>query len=207
MEPMTLARELAPLTLGAVLRAQRAGAQVLDTRSPEDFAGGHLAGSTHIGLAGRFTSWARTLLSPARPIVLVCAPGTEWAAAARLRRVGLDRIVGYLSGGIEAVRGLVALVRHPVRITSTVLRRRLERGPVSLVDVRGESEWRREGIAGSVNIPLEHLREHLAEIPDGPVVVYCRTGERSSMAASLLEQAGRMNVLDLVGGITAWKAA
>jgi hydroxyacylglutathione hydrolase len=203
----TSAHELAPLTLGAVLRAQRAGAQIVDTRSPAEFAGGHLVGSTHIDLAGRFASWAETLLSKNRPIVLVCAPGSERAAVAQLERAGLDRVIGYLNGGIEAVKRLVALVRHPARITSDRLRQRLERGPVSLVDVRGENEWRQEAIPGSVNIPLERFRQRIGQIPEGPVVVYCRTGERSSTAASLLEQTGRMNVLDLIGGITAWKAA
>jgi hydroxyacylglutathione hydrolase len=200
-------REPARLTLGAVLRAQLAGAQIVDTRSPAEFAGGHLVGSTHIDLAGRFASWAETLLSKTRPIVLVGAPGSEREAAAQLGRAGLDRVIGYLDGGIEAVRGFVVLVRHPARITSALLRRRLERGPVSLVDVRGENEWRQETIPGSVNIPLERIRERIAEIPAGPVVLYCRTGQRSSTAASLLEQTGRMNVLDLIGGITAWKAA
>jgi rhodanese-related sulfurtransferase len=202
-----LATELRPLTLGDVLRAQRAGAQVLDTRTPEEFAAGHLAGSTHIGLGGRFASWAGTLLSPERPIVLVCAPGREREAAVRLGRVGLDRVLGYLRGGIEATSGLIVRVRHPARITSDCLRRRLAKGPVTLMDVRGETEWRQDGIPGSLTIPLQHLRERIAEIPEGPVVVYCRTGERSSTAASLLEQAGRMNVVDLVGGITAWKAS
>ena len=202
-----LATELRPLTLGDVLRAQRAGAQLLDTRSPEEFAAGHLVGSTHISLGGRFASWAGTLLSPERPIVLVCAPGREREAAVRLGRVGLDRVLGYLRGGIEATSGLIFRVRHPARITSDCLRRRLAKGPVTLMDVRGETEWRQDGIAGSLNIPLQHLRERIAEIPEGPVVVYCRTGERSSTAASLLEQAGRMNVVDLVGGITAWKAS
>jgi hydroxyacylglutathione hydrolase len=201
-----LAVELRPLTLGDVLRAQRAGAQVLDTRSPEEFAAGHLAGSMHIGLGGRFASWAGTLLSPERPIVLICAPGHEREAAVRLGRVGLDRVRGYLEGGMDATKGLVIPIRHPARITSALLRRRLTRGPVTLVDVRGETEWRQEAIPGSLNIPLQHLRERIAEIPEGPVVVYCRTGERSSTAASLLEQAGRMNVVDLVGGIAAWKA-
>lgn len=201
------AQELTPLTLGAILRAQRAGAQIVDTRSPAEFASGHLVGSTHIALAGRFASWAEMLLSKTRPIALVCAPGSEREAAAELERAGFDRVIGFLNGGIDAVRRLVALVRHPARIASDLLRRRLQRGPVPLVDVRRENEWRQEAIPGSVNIPLEHLRERLTEIPAGPVVVYCRTGERSSTAASLLEQTGRMNVLDLIGGITAWKAA
>jgi hydroxyacylglutathione hydrolase len=147
------------------------------------------------------------LLSPARPIVLVCVAGHEREAAVRLGRVGLDRVIGYLNGGIGATKGLVVLVRHPARITSTMLRERLGRRPVPLIDVRAESEWRLEAIRGSVNIPLQHLHDRIAEVPEGPVVVYCRTGERSSTAASLLEQTGRMNVVSLVGGITAWKAS
>jgi hydroxyacylglutathione hydrolase len=116
-------------------------------------------------------------------------------------------VLGYLGGGIEATKDLMFLVRHPARITSALLRRRLARGRLALIDVRGESEWCREAIGDSRNIPLEHLRERTAEIPPGPVVLYCRTGELSSTAASILEQSGRLNAVDLVGGITAWKAS
>jgi rhodanese-related sulfurtransferase len=91
-----------------------------------------------------------------------------------------------------------------VRITSAELRERLATAPPVLIDVRWENEWRQGAIPGAINVPLHLLREHLDEIPiDRPVVLYCRTGERSSTAASLLEQAGRTNLMDLVGGITA----
>jgi len=198
--------ELRPLTLGDVLRAQQRGAQLLDTRSVEAFAGGHLVGCTHVALGAGFASLAETLLSPERPIVLVTAPGREHETAARLGRVGLARVNGYLAGGIEAVRDLVALVRHPAHVSSALLRRRLAQAPLTVIDVRTEEEWQQEAIPGSVNIPLQHLRERLAEIPAGPVVVVCRTGERSSTAASLLEQTGRMNVVCLAGGLEAWQA-
>jgi len=194
------------LTLGDVLRAQRQGAQVLDTRSPAEFADGHLAGSVHIALDRRFAESADAALSTECPVVIIAAPGREREAAERLRRVGFDRVIGHLSGGIDAVRRLLVLVRHPARISSELLRRRLARGPLPLIDVRTEAEWRREAIPGSVNIPLPHLRERIGEIPAGPVVVYCRTGELASTAASLLEQTGRMNVAVLAGGLAAWQA-
>jgi rhodanese-related sulfurtransferase len=193
------------LTLGDTLRAQRAGAQVLDTRSCAEFADGHLAGSVHIALDRGFAESADAVLSAERPVVLVAAPGREREAAERLRRVGFDRVIGHLSGGLEAIRRLLALVRHPARISSALLRRRLAQGPLTLIDVRTEAEWRREAITGSVNIPLRHLRERIAEVPAGPVVVYCRTGELSSTAASLFEQAGRMNVVVLAGGLAGWQ--
>jgi len=198
--------ELRPLTLGDVLRAQRRGAQVLDTRSAEAFADGHLVGCTHIALGAGFTGVAEIVLAPDRPITLVTAPGREHEAAARLSGVGFERVHGFLAGGIEAVRHLVALVKHPGRMSSVLLRRRLTRGPLTVIDVRPAWEWRHLAIPGSVNIPLRQLRERLAEIPAGPVVVVCRTGERSSTAASLLEQTGRMNVVCLAGGLEAWQA-
>ncbi len=197
--------ELRPLSLGDALRAQRRGARVLDTRSPREFADGHLAESTHIPLGAEFADWAETLMPPERPIVLVAAPGREEEAAARLRRAGFDRVIGFLAGGIAAVGDLLVPIRHPARISSELLRRRLAAGPLTLIDVRAEAEWRRNGIPGSVNIPLRHLDERMGEIPPGPVVVYCQTGERSSTAASLLERTGRMNVVVLVGGLSGWR--
>jgi glyoxylase-like metal-dependent hydrolase (beta-lactamase superfamily II)/rhodanese-related sulfurtransferase len=202
-----LAARLAPLTLEQVQHAQREGARLLDTRDPAEFAAGHLPGSTHIGLGGKFASWAGTLLSPDQALVLVASPGREREAAMRLQRVGFDRVVGYLEGGIEGVRDPARLVRQPARITSAELRQRLAATPPALIDVRWENEWRQGALPGAINVPLHLLREHLDEIPtDRPVVLYCRTGERSSTAASLLEQAGRTNLMDLVGGFTAWTA-
>jgi hydroxyacylglutathione hydrolase len=77
-----------------------------------------------------------------------------------------------------------------------------------VLDVRAEKE--REGgfIAGSMNIPLPQLRERLSEVPgDRPVAVHCEGGYRSAIACSLLAQAGRDNLLDVVGGIKAWIAS
>jgi hydroxyacylglutathione hydrolase len=201
-----LARELRGLPLDAVLAAQRDGAQVLDARDPADFAAGHLAGSLNIGLGGRFAEWAGTLLSPTRPIILVTAPGREREAATRLGRVGFDTVAGYLDGGIVAAKDRPGVVRRVERVTAPALRAVLRAERIPILDVRTEAEWRDESIPGSVNVPLHQLRARLAEVPAGPrIVVHCQTGLRSSTAASVLEQAGRTGVVDLVGGMAAWK--
>jgi len=197
--------ELRPLSLGDVLRAQRRGVAVLDTRSPREFAKGHLADSTHISLGAGFRDSAEALIPPECPVVLVAAPGREEEAAAQLRSAGRDRVIGFLAGGIDAVEHLLVPIRHPARISGAFLRQRLARGPLTLIDVRTEAEWRRDGIPGSINIPLRHFRGRMAEIPAGPVVIYCRTGDLSSTAASLLEQTGRMNAVVLVGGLAGWR--
>jgi hydroxyacylglutathione hydrolase len=203
-----LARELQRLPLDAVLAAQRNGAQVLDARDPADFAAGHLADSLNIGLGGRFAEWAGILLAPTRPVVLVTAPGTEHETALRLGRVGFDSVVGYLDGGIASAKDRPDLVRRVARVTAAALRDILEVERLPILDVRTEREWRADSIPGSVNVPLHQLRTRLADVPAGPrVIVHCQTGLRSSTAASLLEQAGRTGVIDLVGGIAAWKIA
>jgi rhodanese-related sulfurtransferase len=77
-----------------------------------------------------------------------------------------------------------------------------------VLDVRTPKEWNAGHIDGSHNVPLNHLRERLGEIPqDQSVVVHCEGGYRSAIAASVLEQAGRKKVFDLVGGFKAWAAS
>ncbi|MGH7357745.1 MAG: rhodanese-like domain-containing protein, partial [Candidatus Rokuibacteriota bacterium] len=203
-----LARELKRLSLAEVLAAQRDGAQLLDTREPADFAAGHLAGSLNISLGGRFAEWAGILLAPTRPIVLVTAPGREHEAAIRLGRVGFDTVAGYLDGGVEAARNRPDLVRRVERVTAGALRELLHTEPLPILDVRTETEHRSESIPGSVNVPLQELRARLADVPAGPrLVVHCQSGVRSSTAVSLLAQLGRTGLVDLVGGIVAWKVA
>jgi len=75
-----------------------------------------------------------------------------------------------------------------------------------LVDVRTPQEFNSGHIEGAVNIPLQELAQRTSEIPqDEPVVVYCRSGNRSSTAARMLSNAGYDQVYDL-GGVIDWQA-
>jgi rhodanese-related sulfurtransferase len=77
-----------------------------------------------------------------------------------------------------------------------------------VLDVRTPREWAAKHIAGSVNIPLNHLTERLSEIPqERAVVLHCASGYRSAIAASLLERHGITSLADLVGGFAAWEAS
>jgi rhodanese-related sulfurtransferase len=76
-----------------------------------------------------------------------------------------------------------------------------------LVDVRERSEWTAGHAPGAIHIPYEELRERTRELPVGrPIVAYCASGVRSSLAASILEASGR-DVANLRGGLTAWRNA
>ena len=74
-----------------------------------------------------------------------------------------------------------------------------------LVDVRSVAEFENGGINGSINVPLDELRERAAELPDAPLIVHCQVGQRGHTAARLLTQLG-YSVTNLDGGYKTWAA-
>lgn len=191
-----------------VLQLQQDGAQLLDVRDAIDFEGAHLRGSLNIALRGKYATWCGTILGHDRPIVLIAGPGDESEAATRLGRIGFDNVAGYLDGGMQALETRPDLLEKINRITAAALQEQLDSdAALYIVDVRTAKEREAGQIAGSHNLPLNHLREHVEQIPaDRTVVVHCEGGYRSAIAASLLARAGRPDVLDLVGGYKAWAA-
>jgi len=204
-----LEQVLRPINLEEVLRLGDAGAQILDVRDPAEYAKDHLAGSINIGLAGQYATWAGTVLDRAKPIIIVAEPGREQEAALRLGRIGFDHVKGYLEGGMEALAGRPDLVWPTERITAPMVAEELAGAdPPLLLDVRNPRECAAKRIAGSVNIPLNHLQERIAEIPRGRrIAVHCAGGYRSSIAASILHQYGITSLIEMAGGIAAWEAA
>ena len=163
----------------------------------------------NISLNGAYATWCGTLLDRDKPIVLVADPGREEEAAVRLGRIGFDHVAGYFDGGMQALEPRLDLVRRTERITASTLAEQLaEVDPPVVLDVRTEREWQDKHIAGSLNIPLQHLREQLHEVPrDRYLVVQCGSGYRSAIAASLLTQRDITQIADLVGGLAAWEAS
>lgn len=204
-----LAHELNPLQLDEVLTEQASGAQVLDTRVPVDFAAAHLAGSINVGLCGQYATWAGTVLSRERPIVIVADPGRELEAAMRLGRIGFDNVAGYLTDGLRSLERRPDLTRTTDRLSAGVAAARLaSSNPPFGVDVRTPGEHAAGHIAGSVSLPLNHLAERASELPrDRPLLVYCAGGYRSSIAASLLQRDDFGDVSEIAGGMAAWEAA
>lgn len=204
-----LERSLQPLDLAEILEMGDERAQILDVRDAVEYAKGHLAGSINIGLGGQYATWAGTLLDRTRPIVIVAEPGREAEAALRLGRIGFDHVKGYLRGGMEALADRPDLVWPTLRISapSAAEERASTNVPVFL-DVRSPREWSAKHIEGSLNIPLNHLRERLGEVPrDRRIAVHCAGGYRSSIAVSILHQYGITDLMELAGGLAAWDAA
>ncbi|HEY8369269.1 MAG TPA: MBL fold metallo-hydrolase, partial [Thermodesulfobacteriota bacterium] len=199
-----------PLAPSAVAARVNAGALLLDVRDGAAFGRGHLPGSINIGLAGQFAPWAGTLLDLGRPLILVADGEAEIREAAmRLARVGLERVDGYLDGGVAAwaAAGLPIDRVEPIRVDE--LRRTLEAGlPIQVVDVRRPGEYAGGHVPGAINVPLETFEAGVGRLDRGRrVVVVCEGGYRSATACSLLKRHGFEDVADTPGGTRAWAVA
>jgi glyoxylase-like metal-dependent hydrolase (beta-lactamase superfamily II)/rhodanese-related sulfurtransferase len=205
----TLERELQAVPLDRVLALQAVGAEVLDTRDPADFAAAHLTGSINIGLGGQYATWAGTVLDRDRPIVIVADPGREEESAVRLGRIGFDQLVGYLQDGMLSLRSRPDLTTSTLRLSAPVASARLQgASPPLLIDVRSPAEYAAGHLAGSLALPLSRLAAALPTLPrDRPALVYCASGYRSSIAASVLQRVGVADVTEIAAGINGWTAA
>jgi hydroxyacylglutathione hydrolase len=204
-----LAREMIPLTLEAVLALQGNGAQILDTRDPDEFGAAHLAGSINIGLGGQYATWAGTVLDRKHPIVIIADPGRESEAAIRLGRIGFDHVAGYLQNGLESLVSRPDLIAFTEHLSAPFAEELLSSSqPPLAIDVRAPREREQKHIEGSLGIPLNHLVENMKTLPKNrSLLVYCAGGYRSSIAASLLQGGGFDPVCEIAGGIAAWEAA
>jgi hydroxyacylglutathione hydrolase len=127
--------------------------------------------------------------------------------------IGLDRVTGFF-GADEALwaawRAGGGTIGNAPSISMQQLAERLSSGQVTVIDVRGQSEWDAGHLPGEavVNIPLGYLTDRIGEVPTtGSVVVLCQSGSRSAIAASLLRAQGRANVVTFEGGFSAWQQA
>jgi hydroxyacylglutathione hydrolase len=194
------------LDLAGFDRLVEAGALVVDGRDPEDFGRGHLVGSINVGLNGRYAEFAGSIVPSDVDIVLVADTGFELEAKNRLARIGFDRVVGYLEHPLAVMADHPDRVRPASRLTAAEFdSRRGDINGLQLIDIRNPGEVALGTIEGAMAIPVGQLPSRLGELdPTAPTVVYCAGGYRSSVAASLLRQAGFQDVSDILGGFGAW---
>ena len=201
----------AALSPAEVEARARAGATILDVRSAAAFGTAHVPGSLHVGLGGQFASWSGTLLPAEGGVVLVADGETEVGEArVRLSRVGIERVDGFLAGGIAAWQRAGLSLTSLSHITVSDLHERLPREPaLQVLDVRRPAEYAAGHLPRAVNVPLDRLAagEDVPLDTSGPIAVVCAGGYRSSAAGSLLQRRGLANLINVVGGTAAWAQA
>lgn len=181
------------------------GKLVIDTRSIGEYAMSHVPGTLNIpATSPSFSTYVGWFVDYDASVYLIMTEDNYERILRELRAIGVDEVIGYFIPE-EVTEDQPALLRQ---MGVQELSDRLDQNGLKVIDVRGASEHAEERIPGALNVPLGYLPRHLAELPkDQPLVTHCLTGLRSQIAASLLERSGFDNVVNLSGGINAWKQA
>lgn len=210
--PLGALRAAPRLDDDALVSLTRQGAVVIDTRGGAASSAQSLPGTLSLPMTSSFVTWAGWLLPYDTDLYFIVDDPSEGRLvemARQLALIGLDRIAGVWDAGVVqrlAARGVDMQTIPQLSVDAAA--GRVSARDVTVIDVRGASEWQRGHLPGATHIPLGYLAARLDEVPaDRPVVVQCQGGGRSAMAASLLARAGRRNVINLVGGFAAWQGA
>ncbi|MEA2675749.1 MAG: hydroxyacylglutathione hydrolase [Chloroflexota bacterium] len=215
--PRILGRLIVPPALdpAAFEAAAAKGTTIVDARDRAAFAAGHLPGSINIELDQTFAGYVGWLVPFGAPLLLVlpeAAPEAASEAATELLRIGYDWITGSLDGGApawaESGRPLSSYATTTMRAASDARASGTNAGV--LLDVRQPIEWQTDGVVpGAERIFVADLPARIAELsaelPAGaPVTVFCKSGSRAAIAASLLDRAGIDVRLVPDGGAGRW---
>ena len=171
-----------------------AGEWVVDLRTREAFAAGHLNGSVNFGLDGQFITYLGWLIPWDATVTLLGESPEQVAEAQRdMARIGLAKPAAMATGKPEAWADGESLRSFPV-MTFADLKAKLDTAPgrddFLVLDVRRASEYDEKHIDGAVNVPIHNVFAHLDDIPRKKLWVHCAGGYRASVVASILDARG-----------------
>lgn len=183
-------------------------AMVLDTRMELGFGAAHVPTAISIWKDG-VASFAGWFLPYDRPILLVNERDDPTQIMRYLIRLGYDDVKGYLGGGMLSWH-MTGKQSHSIdTITVHDLCDRLDAGEdLHILDVRSDEELEHQGeIPTAQHIHAVRLPERMEEVPrDERIHVFCGSGLRSMMVASLLERQGYTDLFVILGGVAGWNS-
>ena len=178
-------------------------AVLVDPRAPHVFASGHRRGALNIVGNDSFAVRVGAVVPFGTPIVLLTTDRERSdALRAQLATIGYDNVRGLADPIPDTGEDL----GHTRMVDARTAKRLADDGAV-LIDVRERSEWDEGHAPGAIHIPYEQLGARMGEIPRGrEVVIYCASGIRSSLAASVIERSGA-SATNVRGGFISWRGA
>jgi glyoxylase-like metal-dependent hydrolase (beta-lactamase superfamily II)/rhodanese-related sulfurtransferase len=179
---------------------------IIDTRTPADYAKGHVPGSIFIGIDDNFATWVGTLITDLKhPIVFVADEGREEEVVTRLSRVGYDNTMGYLDGGFATWKNSGKEVDTVEEVNAEDFVKNVEVND-HVLDVRRESEYNTEHMMGTTNLPLDFINQNMSKVNDSDkYYAHCQGGYRSMVFISILKSRGYHNITNITGGFNALK--
>ncbi|MEO1257532.1 MAG: MBL fold metallo-hydrolase [Bacteroidota bacterium] len=182
--------------------ANETDALLLDVRSKEEFVKGFIPNSIFISLDGSFAPWVGALVPDLmQPILIIAPKGREEETVKRLARVGYDNAIGYLKGGLDAWkaegREVDAIKTIDVATLESTYQNNRE---INILDVRKPGEWEGEHIETAQHFALDYINDQMSEVSrDQEYYLHCRSGYRSTVAASILKARGFEKLINVHG--------
>jgi hydroxyacylglutathione hydrolase len=199
-----IAQNSKPLAPHELKEAVDGGATILDTRKADDFEKGFIAGSINIGLNGQFAVWVGTLIDIKKPLVLVTEEGKEYESVLRLARVGYEKVLGFLQGGIGSWTEKLETVKS---VSGKEVEAEVQKGAMVL-DVRKQNEWDVSHLKNATFLPLTEFPHNLEHLDKNKTyIVHCGGGYRSMTAISIMKNKKFKNLLNVYGGFGAMQQA
>ena len=190
-------------------RQHQEGAIIVDCRQAEAFST-HIPGALNVGLGSSFATWAGTVIPADSAVLLVLdKPEDLWETCWQLLRIGYAMPAGWLAGGMFAWRTAAKPLQMMPQWSVRDLQQHLQKGSdLEILDVRQPGEWAAGHIQDARFVTGSELPSRFPEIrKHRQVAVICGSGYRSSVAASFLQHHGYRNIVNVLGGMSAWKAA
>jgi len=186
--------------------ANETDALILDVRDKQEFVKGFIPNSIFIGLDGSFAPWVGALIADLKQPILIVAPrGKNKETVKRLARVGYDNAIGYLKGGFDSWKNENREIDSIETINALAFAKKYK-AKMNVLDVRKPGEFTGEHIETAVNFPLDFINSNMSEIAKNKkYYLHCRSGYRSTVAASILKARGfhkLINVQDLFTNIS-----
>ncbi|NHM07389.1 MBL fold metallo-hydrolase [Flavobacterium sp. CYK-4] len=182
--------------------ANQSEAVILDVRHEDDFVKSHIPGSIFIGIQGNFAPWVGALLGNVNQELLLVTPaGKEEETITRLSRVGFDRVLGYLQGGIDTWKTAGYPTDSIVSISPEQFAQEMTADSL-VVDARKPGEFEAEHIEKAINIPLDSVNANFSMVPKNDFYLHCAGGYRSVIMASILKARGYHNLINVEKGIS-----
>jgi hydroxyacylglutathione hydrolase len=204
--PRILGANSMPERLSAEQLKRRVGDnQLVDTSATVKFADGHVPGSINIPTKSA-ASWGGWLIDYDRPVFLITSPRDIGETVRVLHKIGIDDIPAWFDANDVSAQGLNT--ESYANATPEQIEKKIRSGEATLIDVRSQTEWDELRIPQARHLFLGKLFENFETLDiDKPIVVQCRTGNRSAIGASVLQSRGAKHVHNLAGGIEAWSSA
>jgi glyoxylase-like metal-dependent hydrolase (beta-lactamase superfamily II)/rhodanese-related sulfurtransferase len=185
---------------------QDEGAVVVDVRSYVAFGSMHIPDAFCIDYDGNLPTFAGWVVPFDKDILLVCDYDEQaYETALWLHRVGLDRTVGFLKGGMKNWFTKAYPTEMVTQVDIYEALELEEQEGFIFIDTRDKAAYQDGHIEGSVNIPAPDLRDRYDELDvDKDYILVCNSGNRSNLGASLLKMLGYHNIFNLAGGMKSY---